>query len=336
VRLSRRQVVQGAGAVSLGLLAGCGRLPWQASAQSPRRVARIGFLASQTPATASHFREAFEQGLHEYGYIDSQTILIDWRWAEGTLERLPDLAAELVRLPVDLIVTSGPPAIVAAKEATSTIPIVMAVGDDPVRLGFITNLARPGGNITGLATTAAALSPKRLDLLKEVLPGASRVTVLRDANDIRHQTQSSELETAAAVLEVHLTFLDVRDPGEFDAAFRATLRERPDAFIVMHSGFTLVHRARILGFATESRLPGVFEFREWVEAGGLMAYGPRLTAAYRRAAYYVDRILKGAQPADLPVEQPMVFDFAINLQTAQALGLTIPQHVLLQATEVIQ
>jgi putative tryptophan/tyrosine transport system substrate-binding protein len=331
-RWSRRQLVQGVGAVGLGLLAGCGR--WPGQAQSPARVPRIGILGSGTPEDSQ--QQAFLQGLGEVGYVEGQNILIERRFAGGHPERLPDLAAELVRLPVDAIAATGSTAISAAKNATSTIPIIMTEGADPVGLGFVASLARPGGNITGMSHLARSLAGKRLELLRELVPGASRVAVLVDSRSPAANFSWIETQRAAQTLGVHLDLLEVRDPRDLDVAFETARSERADGLLAVHANFIQNQRARITQLAAESRLPTMYTYRIYVEAGGLAAYGPDVNDLARRSVIHLDKILKGAQPADLPVEQPTRFDFFINTKTAQALGLTIPPHVLLQATEVIQ
>jgi putative tryptophan/tyrosine transport system substrate-binding protein len=332
MRVSRRRVVQGAGALGLGLLAGCGRLPGQAVPQS--RVPRIGYLAA---GSEPPYREAFVQGLDALGYADGRNIVIEWRVANDRPEQLAALAAELARLPADVIVVEGARAVRAAKEATSAIPIVIAQASDPVELGVAASLARPGGNITGLSHIGRQLAGKRLELLKETSPGANRVGVLW------YQTQPGaeigqwrELQDLDDLLGIQVQSLEMASPDGLETALAAADGERLDALVVVHAGPLLARRARIAEFAAQARLPAIYGAREYVEAGGLMAYSPKLADMVRRAATYVDRILKGASPSDLPIEQPMTFEFIINLRTAQALGLTIPQHVLLQATEVIQ
>jgi putative tryptophan/tyrosine transport system substrate-binding protein len=333
MRLSRRQVVQGAGTVGLGLLAGCGRLPWQE--QPPAKVPRIGFLSGTSAVSGAAAVEAFRQGLREHGYVEGQNIVVDYRFAEAEADQRRALAAELVQLPVDVIVTAGTLAVRAAKDATATIPIVVARGDDLVAFGLVASLARPGGNVTGLSTIALQLSQKRLELLKEAVPGASRVAVFWNPAIPERASEFSELASVAEALGVQLQSLEVSGTEGFESAFEAATRERADALLTLDNALTSVYRSRLVDLALRSRLPMISADRALAEAGGLMSYGPNFNEQYRRAAYYVDRILRGAKPADLPVEQPSTFDFAINLKTAQALGLTIPHHVLLQATEII-
>ena len=330
-RWSRRQVVHGVGAVGLGLLAGCGRLPWQAQAKVPR----LGLLLSLN-AGPSSLTDAFLDGLRDLGYRVGQNIALEHRYTEGQEERLPTLAAELVALPVDLLLTSGPPATQAARHVTREIPIIMVAGDpDPVATGLVASLARPGGNVTGLAVAPPELvSQKQLDLLREVVPGLTLVAVLWDSH-LGPFPQALYGETAQ-ILGLRLLALQVRSPDDVPGAFDAAVQEGAGALWHVGSPMLYVYRERIGALAVQHRLPAISMFRESAEAGELLAYGSNLPAMARRAATYVDKILRGAKPADLPVEQPMTFEFVINLRTAEALGLTIPRHVLLQATEVLQ
>jgi putative tryptophan/tyrosine transport system substrate-binding protein len=335
-RWSRRQVVQGLGAVGLGLLAGCGRLPWQAPA--PARVPRIGVLQISPEFGVPYpNNQAFLEGLHELGYVDGATIRIEWRYAEGRVERFPELLAELVQLPVELIATEGPAAIAAAQQATATIPIVMQVTGDPVGLGLVDSLARPGGNVTGVATLAPELGAKRLQQVKDVLPDATRIAVLWNAANPAKLVEFREMQAAAPIVGVEIYSAEVRGPADVDAALAAVVSSRSDALAVLQDALVTGNRVRVGEAAARNRLAVFAATREYVvETGYLLGYGARVSALFRRSAVYVDKILKGAQPADLPVEQPREFDFIINAKTAQALGLTIPQHVLYQATEVIQ
>ncbi len=318
--------------LALGLLAA----PFPAGAQQPVKIPRIGYLLARTRADTAHLTNAFRQGLRELGYVEGQTIAIEYRWAEGRLEKLPDLAAELVRFKLDVIVTAGEASIRAARQATSTIPIVMATAGDPVGSGLIASLARPGGNLTGLSILATDLSGKRLELIKETLPKLSRAAVLWNPDNAVKVLELKETQAAARALGVTLQVAQVRGPNDFEIAFSAITRGRPDALVTLVESLTLLHRARIADFALKSRLPMIAELREFAEAGGLMTYGPSQPDLFRRAATYVDKILKGAKPADLPVEQPMRFEFVINMKTAKTLGLTIPQSILIRADQVIQ
>ena len=333
-RWSRRQVVQGAGAVGLGLLAGCGRLPWQA--QPPAKVYRIGYL-DQTSAVAGASRlESLRRGLSDLGWIEGQNITIESRWADGQPERLPALATELVQLPPDVIVTAAHPVTVAVKGATSTIPIIFALEGDPVGTRVVASLSRPGGNITGVSHMAPQLAGKRLELLKEAVPTVARVGAIFNVGDQAMASEYGETLAGAEALGIELQSMGVRTPDDLEGAYQTGAAGQIDAAVVMLDPLIARSRARLVELSTKNRLPTISGDSMFAAAGGLMSYGPNLDRQTERAAYYVDRILKGAKPAELPIEQPMRFDFVINLQTAQALGLTIPHHVLLQATEVIQ
>ena len=320
--------------LALGIVA----VPLAADAQQAAKVPRIGRLTFDRADSqrSQYFREVFRQGWREFGWVDGQNITIEWRSAEERAERFPDLAAELVRLKVDVIVVSGgEQALRAVKEATTTIPIVMT-GPDPVRAGLVASLARPGGNITGLSLMAPEGGHKRLELLKEAVPQAAHVAVLWNAANPFKALEWQETQVAAQVLGVTLHSVEVRGPDDFDGAFATMARERPDALLTFADFLTLPHQRRIVDFATQHRLPLISEIKEFAVAGGLMTYGASLPAVQRRVAYYVDRILKGTKPADLPVEQPTKFELVINLKAAKALGLTIPQALLFRADEVIQ
>jgi ABC-type uncharacterized transport system substrate-binding protein len=308
-----------------------------AMAQQPKKVPRIGFLLATFASVQESRLEAFRQGLRDLGYIEGQNITIEYRWAEGKLDRLPDLAAELVRLKVDVIVTGGPTATRPAKEATSTIPIVMTQDADPVSSGFVASLARPGGNITGLSTLAPEISGKRLELLKQTVPRLSRVAAFGNSTNPESAQSLKETELAAGVFAVQLQYQDVRDPKDIETAFRAAGKGRADAVLVLSATPALLsQRTQVVELAVKNRLPTVYHRREFVEAGGLMTYGVSNSDLARRAAVYVDKILKGAQPADLPVEQPMKFELLINLKAAKQIGLTIPPNVLVRADKVIK
>ena len=331
---TRRQVVQGAGAVGLGLLAGCGR--WPGQGQAPATVPRVGWITGVSAASGQ--ADIFRQALHELGWVDGQNIMLEFRFAEGRPERFSAFAAELVGLPTDVLVTVGTSVTQAAKDASTTVPIVMAYSQDPIRAGFIASLARPGGNITGLSGLSTALSDKRWDLLRDVVQGMSRVALLANRNvaAAANAPDGEETEAAARRLGMQIVHLELQDIGGLEGAFETAVREHVDAVIILTDALTLNNRVRITELAAASHLPTMSDRREYVEVGGLLSYGPNLTSMYQRSAYYVDRILKGAKPAELPVEQPTRFEFAINLRTAQALGLAIPPHILYQATEVIQ
>ena len=307
-----------------------------AATQQPAKVPRIGFLWSSGRTATPKNEEAFRQGLRGLGYVEGQNIALENRWAEGRFDRLPALAGELVRVRVDLIVTAGTPAARAAKETTTTIPIVAVAVGDPVGTGLVASLARPGANLTGLSDITVDLSAKRLELLKEVVPTASRVAVLWNPAHPTNPLQLRETQVAAQALGMRLQSLEVRGSDELERTFAAMRRERPGALVVLSDPFMLLHRGRLADLAAKNRLPAMYPWREHAEAGGLMAYGPNLPDLFRRAATYVDKILKGAKPADLPVEQPTRFELVINLKTAKALGLTFPPSVLIRAEHVIQ
>ncbi len=308
-----------------------------AEAQHATKIPRIGYLTGTSFSTNAARNEAFRQGLRELGYVEGKNIVIEWRSAEGKLDRLPALAAELVRLKVDVIVAGGPPATRAAKEATATIPIVMAQDTDPVASGFVASLARPGGNITGLSTLGPEIGGKRLELLKEIVPKLSRVAVFGTSTRLGNAQAFREIELAAGALKVKLQYLDILDPKDIETAFRAAGKGRADAVLMLAAGSLVTsHRKEIVELAVKSRLPVIYPNSQWVDAGGLMTYGASLTDMERRAATYVDKILKGAKPAELPVEQPTKFEFIINLKAAKRIGLTIPSNVLARANKVIK
>jgi putative ABC transport system substrate-binding protein len=307
-----------------------------AQAQQPKKVPRIGYLFANFPNTSPARRETFRQGLRELGYVEGKNIVIEYRYAEGNLDRLSELAAELVRLNVDVIVTGGPAPTRAAKEATIKIPIVMGFDNDPVGSGFVASLARPGGNITGLSTLAPEMSGKQLELLKEIVPKLSRAAVFGDSNSPGNAQALKETELAAGALGVKLQYLDVIEPKDIEIAFREASQGRAEAVLMLVSPVLNTQRTRIVDLAVKNRVPVVYGQQEFVEAGGLMTYGVSLTDLFRRAATYVDKILKGRKPADLPVEQPTKFDFIINLKAAKQIGLTIPPNVLVRAEKVIK
>jgi len=303
--------------------------------QQPTKVPQIGYLTGVSLAAHSARIEAFRQGLRELGYVEGKNIVIDWRSAEEKLDRFPALAAELVRLKVDIIVTAGAAGTRAAKEVTTTIPIVMAQDPDPVGSGFVASLARPGGNITGLSALAPELNGKRLELLKEIVPKLSRVAVFGTSTQPGNAQSLKETELAAGAFGVKLQYLDVLSPKDIETAFRAAGKGRADAVLVLSGSIFNSQRTQIVDLAIKNRLPVIYS-AEWVEAGGLMSYGVSFNDLYRRAATYVDKILKGTKPADIPVEQPMKFEFVINLKTAKQIGLTIPPNVLVRADKVIR
>jgi len=317
-----------------GLVGSAVAWPFAARAQQAEKVPKIGYLA---PSSASARAEVFRQGLRELGYVEGKNIVIEYRFAEGEFDRLPDLAAELARLEVDVIVSVATQASLAAKGATRTIPIVMANVSDPVGSGLVASLARPGANVTGMASMTAEVVGKSLELLKETVPKLSRVAVLWNPENAIFQAQMlRETQIAAGALGVVLQTFGARGADEFDRAFAAINRAHVGALLVLADNILILHRAQILDFAEKSRLPAMYGSREHAADGGLMAYGPRYDDLFRRAASYVDKILKGAKPADLPVEQPTKFEFVINVKTAKALGLTIPIPLLGRADEVIE
>jgi putative ABC transport system substrate-binding protein len=311
-------------------------VPLAAKAQQAAKVARIGVLHPGAPATSKHFAAAFDQGLRELGYLQGQNIVVERRFAEAKVERMSDIAAELVRLKVDVIVTSTDPGIAAVRQQTQTIPIVMANSTDPVATGFVASLARPGGNVTGLSSISPELSVKRLELLKEAVPGLSRVGIVWNPDVRGGVLEYKETESAARSLRLQLQSVEVTRADDFNRAFSALTTGRAEAVTVTSFSVGFRNRSEIASLAQKNRLPSVFGLREYVDAGGFMAYGPSFTDGWRRTAAYVDKILKGAKPADLPVEQPTKFELVINLKTAKALGLTIPQTLLLRADQVIE
>jgi ABC-type uncharacterized transport system substrate-binding protein len=306
------------------------------AAQQSTKIPRIGYLSSTSPSAGSARIEAFRQGLRELGYLEGKNILIEWRYAEGKLDRLPALAAELVHLKVDIIVSASPPVTGATKDATVTIPIVMAHDPDPIGNGFIASLSRPSGNITGLASLTPELSGKRLELLKEISPKLTRLAVLGYSTEPGYAQVLKEIELAAGAFKVQLQYLDVLTAGEIEKSFRSATKGRADAILVMNSPIFIAHRKQVADLAAKNRLPAIYYSTEFVEDGGLMSYGVSFTDLYRRAPTYVDRLLKGAKPADLPVEQPTKFELVINLKAAKQIGLTIPPNVLARADKVIK
>jgi len=321
------------GAVTGGLLAS----PLAAEAQQAGRLPRLGYLGASSPTLEPEILEAFRQGLRDLGYVEGQSIAIEYRWAEGHEDRLPELATELVGLKVDVIVTAGTPGTLAAKRATQTIPIVMTATGDPLQSGLVTSLARPGGNVTGFSTLRSELEGKRLDLFRQTFPKFSRVAMLWDSANPSTKFYLQHIEAAARASHVTLQpAVPVRRLEDLDRAFAAIARGHADALFVVSGRSLLAERGRIVDFAAKSRLPAIYPYREYVETGGLMSYSANYPDLYRGAALYVDKILKGAKPADLPVQQSARFDLAINLKTAKALGLTIPPSLLGRADQVIQ
>ena len=328
--MKRREFIAAVGA---GLLAA----PLVAGAQQAGRVHRIGYLTGGLSTDRPHLIEAFRQGLRELGWVEGQNIVIEYRYAEGRFDRLPDLAAELVRLKVDIIVAVATPASAAAKNATGTIPIVGISLGDPVGTGLIASLARPGGNITGVSYSVGVETiGKGLELLNEIVPNVRWVAILSNPGNPLHAPAVRDLKVAARSLGEQLQLLDARGPTEFDGAFAAMAKERVGGLFVVADTMFNLHRARLVELAAKSRLPAAYGTRDAVESGGLMSYGPSLPDLFERGATYVDKILKGAKPADLPVEQPTKFELVITLKTAKALGLTIPPSLLARADEIVE
>jgi putative ABC transport system substrate-binding protein len=332
-RYSRRQLLQGSMALAGFSLLLTAKAPGQQAAKVPR----IGFLAVGSREGRAFLIEGFLQGLREHGYVEGQNIVIEYRFSEDRNDRLPALAAELVALKVRLILASGTPASFAAKQATGTVPIVMGgIAADPVETGLVASLARPGGNITGMSMMTSELGGKRLELLKRTVPGLARVAVFWNPPNPAYGPILKELEAAAPTLDLKLQRLEVRVPQDFEAGFQAATRQRAGALILPGDPLTSNRPRMVADLALKYRLPTIMDIKEFVEAGGLLSLGLDLVDSYRRAAAHVDKILKGANPAELPMEQPTKFDLVVNLKTARLLGLTIPQSVLLQATHVIQ
>lgn len=323
----------GSMAAALALLAGCERLPLRALPPSP---ARVGVLAPGSPGP-SVYRDAFRDGLRELGYVEGRSLVLEYRYAEGHFERFPALAAELVALQVDaILVMGGTPQVAAVKELTTTIPIVFVAAGDPVRGGLVANLGRPGGNVTGLSTAASDLGGKRLELLKETLPHITRVAVLWNAANAAKEPELWDARAAAPALGLQLIAVEVREPDDFASALQVAKSAGAEGLSVLNDPLVFTNRARLARLVAESRLPAIYESRDFVQHGGLMAYGPSFTAGVRRAAYYVDKILRGTHPAVLPVERPREFELVLNLETARSLDLDIPQSLLLQVSEVVQ
>ena len=318
----------------ISLIGSAAAWPLPLGAQPLTKPPRVGILWPGSPP--DKWDEAFRQGLHALGYLEDRNILLEHRWAEGKQERLRDLAEDLVRLKPDLIVTISAPAILALKQTTITIPIVFAGTSDPVRSGFATSLAHPGGNLTGLSLMAPDLAGKRLELIKSLVPGSSRVAALWNASDEGMAIRVKEAQLAAPALHVTLLSPEIRTLTDLESTFTALSRDRPDALLIFVDPFTVSHRQRIVDFAAATRLPAIYEDRIFVEGGGLTSYGPSVQDNCRRAAVYVDKILKGAKPGDLPIEQPIKFELVINLKAAKALGLSIPLSMQQLADEVIE
>ncbi|MGH7386405.1 MAG: ABC transporter substrate-binding protein [Candidatus Rokuibacteriota bacterium] len=319
-------------AVAGSLLVG----PFSAGAQPGGKPHRIGFLGNSTEALEANLVGPFRDGLRELGYLEGRDLIIEYRWAEGRYDRFPALIAELVALKVEIIVTAGTPASVAVRRATTVIPLVMVAVGDPVGSGLVKSLARPGGTLTGLVSIAPDLEGKRLELLTEVVPKLETVAFLLNPANPFHVTSEKQARAAAESLHLKVEFFPVRAESEFDRVFQAMSNRHPGALVMLADRLFLHHRARIVDFSARNRLPAVYAYTELVEAGGLMSFGPSYPSMHRRAAYFVDRILKGARPADLPMEQPSKFELVVNLRAARGLGVVIPQHILLRADDLIQ
>jgi putative ABC transport system substrate-binding protein len=323
--------------LSFLLLIALGVASMEAEAQQPRKIAKIGVLAPSNPSAAAHALEALRQGLRDLGYVEGKTVVLELRYGESKAERFPELARQLVGLKVDVIVTATDVAIAAVKRETQTIPIVMANSTDPVGTGFVASLARPGGNVTGNSRMSPELSGKRLELLREVVPGLFRVAFLWNPDVRGAVLDYNQTEGAARSLGLQLQSVEVLRAEDFDRAFSAVTKERAQAFIMPPGNpVAFANRGQIASFAQKNRLPSMYGQEEYVDAGGLMSYGPNNTDLWRRAATYVDKILKGASPADLPVEQPKKFEFVVNLKAAKQISLTIPPNVLARADKVIK
>jgi ABC-type uncharacterized transport system substrate-binding protein len=318
--------------ITLGILLGS----LAAQAQQTGNVYRIGFLGNSTAALEANLVGPFREGLRDLGYVEGRNVLIEYRWAEGKYDRFPALIGELLALKVAVIVTAGTPATLAVKKATTSVPLVMTAVGDPVGTGIVPSLSHPGGNITGLTAISTEMDAKRLELLREVVPSVSYIALLWNAGSPLQVLAEKQVQAAAQVLRMRVLSLGVKTEEEIKSALAVMARERPDALLVLADRLLLHHRVLIMDFATRHRLPGVHAYRELVEAGGLMSFGPSYADMHKRAAYFVDRILKGAKPGDLPVERPRTFELVINLKVAKAPGLTIPQSVLLRGTEIIQ
>jgi putative ABC transport system substrate-binding protein len=327
--IDRRTFLAGTGAVLLAA-------PLAAEAQQAGKVWRIGILGTASTPEDLTLRKAFLQGLRERGYVEGQNLVIERRYSEGSAEQFADFAVELVRLKVDVIVAPGTQAAKAAKQASDTIPIVMVTVGDPVGTGLVASLARPGGNVTGASAQTAELGAKQLELLHEIAPSASRIAVMWDPSNQTHLAKLKFVETAGRALKIEVQAYPVRTPGDLELALGTITRERAMGLLPFDGQVTWVHRRRLVEFSARNRLPTIYSWRGYVNEGGLMCYGPSYADLFRQAAVYVDKILKGAKPADLPVTQPTKFDFAINLKTAKALGLTIPPSLLQRADQVIE
>lgn len=311
-------------------------LPTAAVGEQSDTLRRIGFLGNSTAALEANLIGPFREGLRSLGYVEGENLLIEWRWAEGKYERFPALISELIAEKVEVIITAGTPATLAVKKATKTVPLVMVAVGNPVGNGIVPSLARPGGNITGLTSISTEMDGKRLELLKEAVPSVSYVAVLWNSASPLQVLAEKQVQIAARSMQIEVLSLGVQTEEEIEAAFASMIRERPNALLVLADRLFLHHRKLIMDFAAQQRLPGVHAYKELVDVGGLMSYGPSYEEMHRRAAYFVDKILKGANPGNLPVERPTKFDLKVNLKAAEGLGLTIPRAILRRASEVIE
>jgi putative tryptophan/tyrosine transport system substrate-binding protein len=319
------------------IVAACALITSSTSHAQPKaHVPRVGYLGTSSASLETDLVKAFREGLRDLGYVEGQNIVIDYRWAEGNYERFPDLVADLVKAKVDVILTAGTPGAFAAKRATQTIPIVMAVTGDAVATGLVASLARPGGNLTGLTTMVPDLEGKRLEILREVLPKLATVVVLLNTSNPLTAVQWEQSKTGAKALGIQLQPVELQRPEDFKDAFARITRHRPDAITMVADRFQLAHRAQIVDFVAKTRLPAMYPYKDFVVAGGLMSYGPSYEDLFRRSATYVDKILRGARPSDLPIEQPTKFEFLVNLKTAKTLGVPIPPSLLLRADHVFE
>jgi putative tryptophan/tyrosine transport system substrate-binding protein len=309
---------------------------WPLSASAQSKIPRIGFMGNSTAALEANLVDAFREGLREHGYEEGRNIVIEYRWADGKYDQFPALVAELIAAKVDAIVTAGTPAALAVKRATTTVPLVMVAVGDPVGTGLVPSLARPGGNLTGLSSIAPDLEGKRLQLLREVMPALSHVAMFVNSLNPFHVSSMNQARAAAQAMGIKLQLHDIRKSEDLDDAFAAIRKERPDALLILADRVFLHNRERMMDFTKEQRLPNVNAYKELVEVGGLMSYGPSYEDMHKRAAIYIDKILKGAKPADLPIEQPSKFTFIVNLKAAKALGVTVPSQLLGLADQLIE
>jgi ABC-type uncharacterized transport system substrate-binding protein len=318
------------------IVIGRAAVAWPVGVHAQHKIPRIGFMGNSTAALETNLVDAFREGLRELGYEEGRNIAIEYRWAEGNYDRFPMLAAELIATKVDAIVTAGTPAALAVKSATTTVPLVMVAVGDPIGTGLVSSLARPGGNLTGLSSIAPDLEGKRLQLLREVLPALSHVAMFVNSLNPFHVSSMKQARAAAQAMGIKLQLHDIRKSEDLDGAFAAIRNERPDALLILADRVFLHNRQRMMDFINELRLPNVNAYKELVEAGGLMSYGPSYEDMHKRAAIYVDKILKGTKPADLPIEQPSKFTFIVNLKAAKALGVTVPSQLLGLADQLIE